>query len=719
MMTMARRVALVCVSLFVASSLAAQTPDYSPRPARTYAGDVDRPLTGPSSAAPRDIVTAFLRERGQEVAAASLVQRGSAAPARDGVSVFRFEQTVAGLRLYGAYARASLSANGELVHLIENLATGLPASVAQPGASARQALDVALRQLYPGQSMAVGAERRSGSAVVFDRTAFFHASPRVTRVAYQAVDGAIRAGLLVETWSEEANELHHTLVGGDGRVLFVESRTSSDSYNIFEISPRVSGQTVVQGPVAAEDAPSPEGWLSAGTQNSIRISGNNVNGYLDARSNNRPDSGGVAVTDGNFVTPVDLAQSPSTPTNRDVAVQNLFYLNNVIHDILYLNGFTEAAGNFQLSNFTNGGEANDPVNAEAQDGRGMNNANFATPEDGTSPRMQMYLWDGVGTHEVVVSAPASVAGSYKAFLAEFGDRLRRSVSGAVVVANDGVGSVTDGCEPLPAAVSGAIALVDRGGCTFVVKAANAQAAGAIGLIVANNVGGTDIAGLGGDDRSIQIPVLMISQNDGATLKGAAGVQATLQKAEEPPLNIDSSLDSDVVYHEYGHGLTWRMINGMSGPISGALGEGASDALAILVNGDDRIGEYSASSSVGIRRAPYATYPNSYNEVAGQSVHADGEIYAAIIWRLKTLFEANGLSRADLLEHFVNAMNYIPSSPTYEDMRAGLLQSVPDALDCLVWQAFAAFGVGEGSSATVTRTGVTVVESFNPTAACQP
>ena len=60
------------------------------------------------------------------------------------------------------------------------------------------------------------------------------------------------------------------------------------------------------------------------------------------------------------------------------AVTNLFYLNNVLHDKLRRHGFTEAAGNFQANNFGPGGVGNDPVNAEAQDGGGTNNANFAT-----------------------------------------------------------------------------------------------------------------------------------------------------------------------------------------------------------------------------------------------------------------------------------------------------------------------------------------------------
>jgi hypothetical protein len=93
------------------------------------------------------------------------------------------------------------------------------------------------------------------------------------------------------------------------------------------------------------------------------------------------------------------------------------------------------------------------------------------------------------------------------------------------------------------------------------------------------------------------------------------------------------------------------------------------------------------------------------------VHADGELYAAIIWRLGTLMGGTVDTRGQLLTYFVDAMNYIPQTPSYEDMRSGLLQAVPRRLDCSVWNAFAAYGVGVGSSATTTRSGVTVNESF--------
>ena len=102
-----------------------------------------------------------------------------------------------------------------------------------------------------------------------------------------------------------------------------------------------------------------------------------------------------------FDTAADLAAQPGDGDNPDVAVQNLFYLNNLIHDVLYNAGFTEAAGNFQNDNFGNGGADGDAVDAEAQDGGGTDNANFSTPPDGSPGRMQMYLWTPPGGYDVI------------------------------------------------------------------------------------------------------------------------------------------------------------------------------------------------------------------------------------------------------------------------------------------------------------------------------
>ena len=117
--------------------------------------------------------------------------------------------------------------------------------------------------------------------------------------------------------------------------------------------------------------------------------GNNVQAYTDTDNNNAPDagsspSGGAGL---NFDFAIALNSAPSA--YRPAAVTNLFYVNNLIHDVQYQYGFDEAGGNFQVNNYGRGGAGNDSVQAEAQDGGGTNNANFSTPPDGSRPRMQM------------------------------------------------------------------------------------------------------------------------------------------------------------------------------------------------------------------------------------------------------------------------------------------------------------------------------------------
>lgn len=110
----------------------------------------------------------------------------------------------------------------------------------------------------------------------------------------------------------------------------------------------------------------------------------------------------VLETDGgadlSFDFPLDLTQLPVQ--YKDAAITNLFYWNNIIHDVFYRYGFTEEAGNFQEYNYGRGGRGSDSVDAHGQDSAGVNNANFATPTDGTSPTMQMYLWPSTARRSV-------------------------------------------------------------------------------------------------------------------------------------------------------------------------------------------------------------------------------------------------------------------------------------------------------------------------------
>jgi len=90
----------------------------------------------------------------------------------------------------------------------------------------------------------------------------------------------------------------------------------------------------------------------------------------------------------------DYTQEPTvtSPPNQQFNITNLFYWNNIIHDVMYAYGFDEAGGNFQYNNLGRGGAGNDQVFADAQDGSGNNSSSFTTPADGNSGRMQMFLW---------------------------------------------------------------------------------------------------------------------------------------------------------------------------------------------------------------------------------------------------------------------------------------------------------------------------------------
>lgn len=118
-----------------------------------------------------------------------------------------------------------------------------------------------------------------------------------------------------------------------------------------------------------------------------------------------------------------------------------------------------------------------------------------------------------------VLAPAAVAGNYAYGTASFGAPLSTSnFNGEVVLGTDSVGTVGDGCEAITSDVAGKIALIDRGTCGFTIKVKNAQDAGAIGVIIADNAPGNPPPGLGGADASITIPSLRVTQASGTSFK---------------------------------------------------------------------------------------------------------------------------------------------------------------------------------------------------------
>ena len=127
---------------------------------------------------------------------------------------------------------------------------------------------------------------------------------------------------------------------------------------------------------------------------------------------------------------------------------------------------------------------------------------------------------------IEVTAPAGIAGNYIMEPASFGPSITGGgITGELIIVNDGVGTATDACEPIVNDLTGKIAYIDRGTCNFDSKVLKAQQAGAIAVIIANNVADPAYIIMSGssvvDGIPLTIPAVSITQADGAILTGAA------------------------------------------------------------------------------------------------------------------------------------------------------------------------------------------------------
>ena len=394
------------------------------------------------------------------------------------------------------------------------------------------------------------------------------------------------------------------------------------SYNVYAMpleSPNDGDRVVVSNP--ADAAASPFGWHDTnglvGPEYTI-TRGNNVNAYADTVHDNAPDPGSQPNGGPGLDFNHDIPTFEATPAvYRDAAVDNLFYWNNVMHDVTHGYGFTEAAGNFQASNYSGSGRGGDEVQAEAQDGSGVLNANFATPADGMPGRMQMYLW----------------------------------------------------------------------------------------------VDAFDTLGLEQDDIVREYSHQM----------------------------RDGDLDSGVIAHEYGHGVSNRLVGGPDNVSclrthDEREGEGWSDFWSYVLTmrpGDDGatprgIGTYvvyhdEGRGGPGIRITPYSTdmsvNPSTYNTIkTAAEPHGVGYVWASMLWDLYwNLVDEYGFNPNPYdswqtggnnlaIQLVVDGMKFAPCEPGFADARDAIIAAdaaltgdvahgVPGANECLIWRTFARRGLG--------------------------
>ncbi|HKP90139.1 MAG TPA: M36 family metallopeptidase, partial [Thermoleophilaceae bacterium] len=226
---------------------------------------------------------------------------------------------------------------------------------------------------------------------------------------FPTADGARRAWRVVVNGAD-GNGYEMTVDAATGELLQRRSITAhAGEALVYDRHPGASaGGTPSRVSLTADPA-----WLDDSAGNT-RLSGNNVHAYPDEDADNVPDReiGESTPGSGDWLYPLSTdfptaypcppggctwnSDDPATrAVNRAQATTNLFYLVNRFHDHLRDSaaGFDEASGNFQRVNRSGASGAGDPVLAESNDGKGLNNANFSTPPDGSSGRMQMYLFD--------------------------------------------------------------------------------------------------------------------------------------------------------------------------------------------------------------------------------------------------------------------------------------------------------------------------------------
>ena len=748
---------------------------------------------------------------------ADVVLSSQSVSKNNGLKHFYIQQRYQGIDIYGAISNVHVAKDGQLVNLGNRFQKDLDKKVKakQPKLDAQAAVVAAAKSLNLSLKapLTFTAQSRNTNRAATFTTGGISLRPIPVRLVYQptasgdlaltwevsiyeldarnwwnvrvdAATGAVldRDNLVVECNFENdgpAGRPFHVSQPEAAPFSFYSAATAptTNAFNVFAVpteTPSHGPRTFVSTSIADGKA-SPMGWNSIlpGTTFSI-TRGNNVFAYEDPDNRNAPgpDTSPDAGPSMLFDFPVDFTKQPVA--YRYAATTNLFYMNNIMHDIWYQYGFDEVSGNFQTTN-PNAleGLGADQVMAESQDSRNVpatrNNANFATPIDGQAPRMQMYLWSGLPDPELFrITAPASIAGTYTAREASFSKPLTATAfTGKLVLAQstppsstgkseEGCGSFTNG-----AAISGNIAVVYRGNCPFADKVQNAQIAGATAVVVINNAPGDPIS-MGGTPTqptpAITIPAVMISMAAGQLVRqqldAANQVDVVLKNSGGLP-ELDGDFDNGVIAHEYGHGISTRLTGG---PLNSSClnnaeqgGEGWSDWFGLMLTmkvGDTSIkprgiGTYvqnQPTSGRGIRPSPYSTdfavnnytYAATNNPVLTQP-HGVGFVWATMLWDMtwsfinKYGFDANlytGKAGNNMaMQLVIDGLKMQVCKPGFVDARDAILAAdranYGGANQEMIWKAFARRGLGYSAQQGLSTSRSDQVEAFDmpPVYAC--
>jgi hypothetical protein len=673
-----------------------------------------------------------------------------------GDHLVRLRQQVGGIEIYRSDVKVVMRPDLSLVALSGSpsaITGGKPADRRFP-LTAGQALARALADLYATSIPDAVAAQTTAVAAPYLLLALPPGAPvrlsepaRAKPVYFRDRDQLVAAYFIeffADAGSSTSSDAYsYVVAASDGRVIDRHNLTADVAFRYRVFAETTGERRPLDGPIA-DFTPHPTGmpdgsfpafvppalismesfktsppflidpWLPGTAMQTL---GNNVDAYADLFGPDGFSNGDLRASTtapGTFDRTYDVTAEPGASAVQTMAATtNLFYLTNWLHDYWYDSGFDEAAGNAQANNFGRGGQGADPIHAEAQDAAGLNNANMTIPSDGLSPRMQMYLWSPPSTSVLTVGTDAGPVDLPHGG-ADFGP-VRFDLTADLVVALDGTGPPTDGCQPLTNDVAGKIVLIDRGVCTYVAKAQQAQAAGATGVIIANNVAGLPPnMGNTNPPTTVAIPAMSVTLDGGNQIKALLGngpVHARLFR--DGPAGRDGSLDNMIVAHEWGHYFHHRLSDCSTFQCAG-MSEGWADFIALhmaLREGDNLGGTYGAgiyapqafgdSGYFGIRRFPYSAdftrngltlghvqnaavlpmMPSNPNPGPNSEVHNAGEVWASMLFEAYVALHKNPGTRtfAEVRRAFANylvlGLQLAPTDATYAETRDAILIAI--------------------------------------------
>ncbi len=320
-----------------------------------------------------------------------------------GVTHLYLRQTFNGLEIADANLNINIAADGSVINVGSSFIPGLQQRTTStvPSLSPIEAATAFASTL--GYSTSTVPSVRDffggvGQATLLDFSSLSLDSIPVELQYVMTADQGLRLGWNAVARTPDGDHwLDASVDAGTGELLRLSdwvSDASDASFEVFAVpleGPQDGNRSTVVN--ANDPTASPFGWNDIDGVVGADFTdtrGNNVFAQEDVDADNaggfRPD-GGAGL---DFSFPLDLALEPDA--YQAAAITNLFYANNIAHDVSYKYGFNEASGNFQVNNYGRGGLGGDAVQADAQDGSGTDNANFATPPDGFAPRMQQFVF---------------------------------------------------------------------------------------------------------------------------------------------------------------------------------------------------------------------------------------------------------------------------------------------------------------------------------------